>query len=121
MGVFNFTFFGTWTRCSYNHSDLFVAIREDDRQFICDIIETELISLHFFLIFFPHNLFVLLTLTIVLSVSLVVIHTILLQSLSTSESPLLMFVSTRGDCNWQEIISTVVLLSKMLLSTFLHM
>ena len=31
-----------------------------------------------------------------------------------AETPLSVFVCTRGDCVWQEILSTVLLLSKML-------
>ena len=75
---------------------------------------SELISYHFLFGYFSVNLFVLLSLIIVLFVLFWVKRTILSQSLSRSES-------TQGDCKWLEIIQVITLLLKMWLSAFLHM
>ena len=91
-----------------------MAIRQDDRQFICDIVVGNEKFLLSFWLFLSPNHFVWLLLPIIVSMSFWVIHTMLSQSLSTSQS-------TPGDCDWLVVIAVVVLLLKMRWSAFLHM
>ena len=70
------------------------------------ISSSEMISSHLLFGYFSPNHYVWLLLPIIVSMSFWVIHTMLSQSLSTSQS-------TPGDCDWLVIIAVDVLLLKM--------